>query len=306
MLLKRNKSFKFPLGFISALLFLLATGLSLSGCKKSSSSRQKLSDGQLIKTWDYLDEALPTLSPQLEIEALPPQKAFIWGGTVSHHLLADKQIDSWFSELAKRRKVENFFIISPSHYGLSSQDWSLDNCRWQTKSGIVYSNDIFEKEIAQALGVSYESQVFPPEHGINVLIPYIARYFPQAKICAIALEGEPPLNQKKAQKLADVLQPYFTEKNKEKNFLLISTDFAHHGNYEGTLFKDNRSREFFNKPDASTWVFCGCDNRPGIYVLSRLLTPASKNAILYHTNSFELSGLDENDITSYFFSFFYD
>ena len=109
-----------------------------------------------------------------------------------------------------------------------------------------------------------------------------------------------------AQKLADALAPYFTEAGKKENFLLISTDFAHHGDYEGTEFKDNRSRQFFNNPTDSTWIFCGCDNRPGIYVLSRFLSPKTKNAVLYHTNSFELSGLDDNDITSYFFSLFYD
>ena len=305
MHLRRNLKDRILKVFV-IVLFLTVPMICISGCKKSSGNSKKIQEGQLIKTWDYLEEEIPDSSPLLEIESLPPEKAFVWGGTVSHHLLADKQINSWFYELSKRRKVENFFIICPSHYGLSSQDWSLDNCRWQTKNGIIYTNDKIEKAIAQALGVSYDSQVFPQEHGVNVLIPYIARYFQKAKVCVIALEGEPPLNQKKAQELADVLIPYFSDKKKAENFLLISTDFAHHGNYEGTVFKDNRSREFFNNPTDSTWVFCGCDNRPGIYVLSRLLSKDSKTSVLYHTNSFELSGFDEDDITSYFFSLFYD
>ena len=152
----------------------------------------------------------------------------------------------------------------------------------------------------------YEPQVFPGEHGVNALIPYISRYFPKAKVCVIAVHGEPPLNQKNAHKLADSLAPYFSEQGRRKNFLLISTDFAHHGDFEGTVFKDTRSREFFKNPSDSPWVFCGCDNRPGIYVISRLLPKDTKNAVLYHTNSYELSGLDEDDITSYFFSLFYD
>ncbi|MBO7582814.1 MAG: AmmeMemoRadiSam system protein B [Treponema sp.] len=225
---------------------------------------------------------------------------------MSHHLLADKQIDRWFYEIAQNRKVETFFIISPSHYGLSTQEWSLDDCIWQTKSGMVYTNQKEEKALAEKLGVQYDSQVFPDEHGINTLIPYISRYFPKARVCVITVYGEPPLNQKNAQKLADALQPYFTQKEKKKNFLLISTDFAHHGNLEGTEFKDKRSREFFNNPSDSSWVFCGCDNRPGVYVLSRFLTKQTKSAVLFHTNSYELSGFDEDDITSYFFSFFYD
>ena len=171
---------------------------------------------------------------------------------------------------------------------------------------MVYSNTEYEEAIAKSLGVNFDPQVFPTEHGVNSLIPFISQYFPNAKVCVIAVFGEPPLNQKNAQKLADALSPYFTEDEKEKNFLLISTDFAHHGDLEGTEYKDTRSREFFKAPSKSSWVFCGCDNRPGIYVLSRFLSPDTKNAVLFHTNSFELSGQDGNDITSYFFSLFYE
>ena len=72
----------------------------------------------------------------------------MWAGTVSHHLLADEPIDNWFQEIARRRKVETFFVICPSHYGLSTEEWSLDNCRWQTAKGIVYTNETAEEAIA--------------------------------------------------------------------------------------------------------------------------------------------------------------
>jgi len=302
MLLRRNYTFCIPL-VLPTVLTLAA--FVFTGCHKSDRSLQD-STGQLIKTWDILGEEIPPVIYEPELEALPPDKAHVWSGTVSHHLLAYRQIDRWFSEIAKRRKVETFFVICPSHYGLSSYEWSLDDCNWETANGIVYSDEKIEKEIALALDVPYDPQVFPGEHGVNALIPYISRYFPKAKVCVIAVHGEPPLNQKNALKLADALTPYFTEAGRKKNFLLISTDFAHHGDLAGTEFKDERSRLFFNNPTDSSWVFCGCDNRPGIYVISRLLTPETKNAVLYHTNSFELSGLDGNDITSYFFSLFYD
>ena len=259
----------------------------------------------LIETWLSTGETPPPVIFSPEIESLPPEDALVWAGTVSHHLLADEQIDRWFSEIAKRRSVETFFIISPSHYGLSTQNWSLDDCSWNIKNGVVRSNGKIEKKIADSLGVPFDPQVFPGEHGISTLIPYIAKYFPNARICAVAVHGEPPLNQAEAQKLADSLKPYFDKKGKEKNFLLISTDFAHHGDLDGTIFKDKRSREFFNAPSDKTWIFCGCDNRPGVYTLSRFLSPETKVSILFHTNSFELSGLDESDITSYFFTLFY-
>ena len=278
------------------------------GCKYQKKTSTQLINSQkeiLIKTWDILDESPAKQIFQPQIEELPPETSFIWGGTVSHHLLADVQIDNWFHEISKRRNVKTFFIICPSHYSLSTQTWSLANCTWQTKKSFVKTNINTEKKIAKKLEVPFDPQVFPYEHGINTLIPYIAKYFPGAKICTIAVHGEPPLNQKEAQKLTDSLQPYFSEKGKTENFLLISTDFAHHGDLSKTNFKDTHSRKFFLAPSQDSWIFCGCDNRPGIYVLAKFLTPSSKSAIMYHTNSYELSGQDEFDITSYFFTFFY-
>ena len=302
MLLRSNNSFRFP-PVVFTVIFSILFAAIFSGCSKEKSQPEY---GQLIKTWDSLGEQIPPVISSPVLEALPPKGSLVWAGTVSHHLLADELIDKWFCEIAARRKVETFFIICPSHYGLSTQEWSLDNCCWETSNGFVYTNETVEKSIAEELGVIYDPQVFPPEHGVNTLIPYISKYFPKAKVCTIAVFGEPPLNQKNAQKLADALTPYFTGAGRKKNFLLISTDFAHHGDLAGTEFKDKRSREFFNNPSNSTWVFCGCDNRPGVYAISRFLTTETKNAVLYHTNSFELSGQDGNDITSYFFSLFYD
>lgn len=307
MLLKSNNPFKLQT-VVPSLAFIIFFTVILTNCSKKLSHKTKdqPEHNQLIKTWDVIGEQIPPVIFSPKLEALPPKDSFVWAGTVSHHLLADEPINNWFREIANRRKVETFFIICPSHYGLSTVEWSLDNCCWQTTNGMIYTNEDIEASIAKTLEVKYDPQVFPPEHGVNALIPYISKYFPKAKVCVIAVFGEPPLNQKNAQKLANAIAPYFTKANRKKNFLLISTDFAHHGNYEGTVFKDTRSREFFKNPSDSTWVFCGCDNRPGIYVLSRFLTKNTKNAVLYHTNSFELSGQDGNDITSYFFSLFYD
>ncbi|MBQ2571021.1 MAG: AmmeMemoRadiSam system protein B [Treponema sp.] len=243
-----------------------------------------------------------------------PQDAFPLAGTVSHHLLAGAYIDGWFKALAKARKVETFFIISPSHYGLSTQEWSLCECSWNAgKYGLVHTDSKTERELAKSLGVAYDKNAFRIEHGFSTLMPYLAKYFPNAKVCAIALNGEPPLRQSQAQALTDALAPYFTKEKSKKNFLLISTDFSHHGNKEDTLKKDSSSRKFFESPSAKGWFFCVCDNRQGMYALSNIFCKEAgensggqkKCSVLYHTNSFELSGEGGDDITSYFFTFLY-
>ncbi len=256
--------------------------------------------------WDILGEQIPNNTFPQQTEELPPENAFVWGGTVSHHLLAGNEIERWFYKIAQRRKkIDTFFIICPSHFGLSVQKWSLDNCTWQTKYGTVFTNEKIERQISECLGVPYDPQVFQNEHGVSTLIPFIKKYYPNAKICTIAVQGEPPLNQADAQKLSQAISPYFTKHKRKNNFLLISTDFSHHGNLERTEQTDKITREFFKNPNQSSWITCGCDNRPGMYVLAKQCSPKTKACILYHTNSYELSGHGENDITSYFFTLFY-
>ena len=96
MLRKRKSTFYVPLVLVGlTATVLLAVPVFLTGCRKPAAS------GQLIKTWDAAGEEIPPVIYEPPLEALPPAKAKLWAGTVSHHLLADKQIDSWFSEIAK-------------------------------------------------------------------------------------------------------------------------------------------------------------------------------------------------------------
>ena len=234
-----------------------------------------------------------------------PASAYPWAGTVSHHLLTYAQIDNWFRELASRRSVSRFYILSPSHWGLSTQAYSLTDGSWRVKGGMIESDRTQVGSLARTLNVKSEPRVFDAEHGVSTLIPFIAKYFPRAKVIAIAYRGEPPLDQPMAARLFEALAPAFRGNARKENFLLISTDFSHHGDRLQTDSKDARTKKFFDEPSSSSWIMAGCDNRPGIYVLSRLLDSQSKCTVLYHCNSCDLTGVDNGDITSYFFSYFW-
>lgn len=276
-------------------ILVLSCALFLSAC---------LAAPRTYSTWASLGEKVPVTRP-VEVEALPPAGARPWAGTVSHHLLAAREIDRWFAELASRRDVEVFYILSPSHWGLSTQDYSLTDGSWLLPGGRVDSDRARAKTLARRLGLPLEPRVFDPEHGVSTLIPFIARYFPSAKVVAVAYRGEPPLDQPMAERLALALAPAFEEEGRESNFLLISTDFSHHGDQARTEARDEVSRRFLSAPSRQDWILAGCDNRPGAYVLGRLLDGKARSAILFHCDSFALSGQAADDITSYFFTYFW-
>ncbi len=293
-----RNSFKIKFVFLTA-------GLSLvfGACRLKSSDKNKVS--VIFSTWEKEGKKIdPSFKfPQMLEPA--PEEFYPWTGTVSHHFLTDPLIDSWFREIKKNREVKHFFIISPSHYGLSTQDFSIADGCWECADNkFIYSNHDYVQKLCTSLDVKIENSVFFVEHGISTLVPYISRYFPDADIVAVAIQGEPPVNSNYCKKLYEAVKSFFDDEGKKENFLIISSDFSHHGTPEDTERKDSRSRYFFDNPKKENSFSAVCDNRPAIYVMASLFKQPVKTHMLYHTNSYEISGMDKDDITSYFFSLF--
>ena len=257
-------------------------------------------------TWQSLKEMKygePIHPPSDEIS---PPEFFPWAGTVSHHLLAHEYIDSWFSRLAEMRQVSCFYILCPSHFGLSTEPYSLTDGSWASDFGLVHSDKKNVRKLEKSLRVGLDQRMFDIEHGASVLMPYIKKYFPKALVVVIAYEGEAPVNVPKSAMLADALESFFDKKGKQKNFLLISTDFSHHGDLKLTEKRDSDSLRYLKNPADISWYMVGCDNAPGIFVLDRLGKKNMESFIFYHTNSWEISNEWEHDVTSYFFVYFGD
>jgi AmmeMemoRadiSam system protein B len=280
--------------------------LIVLSCNRSVSKFSGAEETPVYHTWQSLreiDYGEPIPSPLGEI---PPQGFFPWAGIASHHLLAHEYLDSWFSRLAEMRKPRCFYILSPAHYGVSLEPYSLTIGSWESGFGKVESDRAKVYALVELLEVGLDPRAFEVEHGVSTLMPYIKKYFPDAKVVAIAHEGEAPVNVPASRRLADALENEFDEKGKQENFLLISTDFSHHGNIEETARRDNSSRQYLENPNDISWNMAVCDNRPAVYVFDRLGKNNLESYILYHTNSWEISNQGEDDITSYFFVFFAD
>ena len=275
-------------------------------CIKNEPASRAAEETPLYHTWHSLKEREYTKPVHPPLAENPPPGFFPWAGIVSHHLLAHDYIDSWFSRLAKMRKISCFYILCPSHWGLSTEPYSLTDGSWVSGFGRVDSSLKNVSKLAKSLNVGLDSRVFDVEHGASTLMPYIKKYFPKASVVVIAYDGEPPVNVPKSAMLADALESFFDKKEKRKNFLLISTDFSHHGNLELTEKRDNNSITYLKNPNTVSWNMAGCDNKPGIFILDRLGKSNLESFILYHTNSWEISNEWAHDVTSYFFVYYGD
>ncbi|PIE98803.1 MAG: AmmeMemoRadiSam system protein B [Treponema sp.] len=265
-------------------------------------------ENQVFLSWDTKPQKQPKVN-LIEAEQRLPKGAFPWGGTVSHHLLAGELIDEWFLKLKQARDVDLFYVLSPSHWNLSIYDYSLTDGSWKTNNGLVLSDKTKVNKLAGILNTPLEHHVFKYEHGVSTLTPYIKKHFPEAKVVVIAYNGEPPIDMKKTEKLGRAMKKMFSPKTAKKQnaFLLVSTDFSHHGNFSKIAENDARTRKYLSSLNPDSWTLVICDNRPAIYLISKFSTENTKCTIQHATTAYELTDeTDSADITSYFFTYFWE
>lgn len=232
-------------------------------------------------------------------------EGFPVAGIVSHHMLAGKLIDNWFRILSGKRDVNVFFIVSPRHWGLGVEDYSLTSGSWKTSEGIVTSCSKTIRKLSDTLDINTEPEVFYQEHGVSTFMPFIKKYFPEAQVVVLAMNGEGPIIPELYERLFLVLKKYFTKTKYTENFLLVSADFSHNAGLAETRKRDKISMQFIVTPGNTNWFFTYCDNKPGMYLFKKVFKTLEGpyTRTLYNTNSYHITGFGEEDITSYFFTF---
>ena len=75
-------------------------------------------------------------------------------------------------------------IIGPGHRSPHS---AISSCEWETPLGNIASDEQLASAISHVSGTAINEQVFLPEHGIEVILPFVKYRFPNARLIAIQL-----------------------------------------------------------------------------------------------------------------------
>jgi AmmeMemoRadiSam system protein B len=147
-----------------------------------------------------------------------PQK--INGVTVPHHLLAADLIAGAFSRL-QGQGYRRIIILSPDHFSRSASPFAVTRRNFDTVLGRLSTD---KAAVRQLLGnpLVTESALFSQEHGVRALLPFIAHYFPKARIVPIAIHHKS--HPADWDSLAQTLAPLLTA----DALLVQSTDFSHY------------------------------------------------------------------------------
>lgn len=135
-----------------------------------------------------------------------PHAGYIYSGQLANE---------GFSYLDKNAK--KIFIIAPPHY-VAVNNVALSSFNfWSTPLGEIEVDQEINQELVEKFGCEFEDDAFKDEHSVEVQVPFIQKYFPNAKIIPI-LVG------KHYEKVTKIIAHYWQN---SENAFVISSDLSH-------------------------------------------------------------------------------
>ncbi len=172
------------------------------------------------------------------LAVISPHAGYVFSGEVAA---------SCFNQLDEDKHYENIFILASSHHVAFDGASIYEKGNYITPLGEVKVN----LSLARTLIAENKEFVFRPdahrhEHSLEVQLPFLQyKLGENIQIIPVIIGTQ---NYKTCKKLADILKPYFNQ----KNLFVISTDFSHFPDYEDAIAVDRVTAEAIltNDPDA--------------------------------------------------------
>ena len=146
----------------------------------------------------------------------------IAGIVVPHHMPALDLVARGFAT-AREASYERIIVLCPDHFRRSKTPFATTSQdSFAATAGPVNVDTAAVKSLVERCPMVGYSQLFDQEHGLQILLPFLAAVFPGVEVLPVALRLESTQEQWIC--LADALDPLFTE-----NTLIVqSTDFSHY------------------------------------------------------------------------------
>ncbi len=224
-----------------------------------------------------------------------------WGGIASHHLLAAPLIHDWFRELARARVVEEFLVVAPRHFRQGYGSIVTTMRRWDGGERSVEAGaDTIGRLVGEGV-LAVNDSSFYREHGIGTLVPFIAEYFPGARIVPILIDQDSVY----PEELTTLARAIDGELAADADtFLLLSADFSHHRGPSETARVDEITARILADLTPETARRAYTDNTRGLEVLAAISARrGAEISIRSQSDSWLLWGRDAEDTTSYIFAF---
>jgi len=143
------------------------------------------------------------------------------GGIIPHHLVAARLINDFFTRQSNKENIKHVVFVTPNHNGLGNGIITT-TVNFNSSFRVLKSDEqIIQNLLSQKL-VNLDDAVISQEFAITTMVPFIAKYYPNALITPIIIKRGTNLIELEnlANQLASLLDPVDC-------VILISVDAAH-------------------------------------------------------------------------------
>ena len=149
---------------------------------------------------------------------ISPHAGYVFSGQVAA---------SAYNQIPSDAEYDNIFIIAPSHRVRITGASIYNIGNYETPLGEIKVNrSLADKLIEEHDLFSFKKQAHKQEHSLEVQLPFLQHHLKNDFQIIPVVTG--PQQPEMAKKMANALEPYFTE----ENLFVISSDFSHYPKYE--------------------------------------------------------------------------
>ena len=226
----------------------------------------------------------------------PAEDANADAGIISHHFLAKQLIADFYNKVGSD-KISTVLLLSPDHYNNYFQPEAIaytSYLNWATPFGELQTDGNLIKSLVSNGNIEIKDSAMGLEHGIYVEVPFIRKFFPNARIVPLVLRNN--LSADKFLSLGETLKKI----SGGNSILIVSSDFSHNASIERASENDTKSINALRNLSVDNISEITNDCKQCIATLSGFLNKSQDSFFLNdNKNSFDISGQDENSVTSY-------
>lgn len=141
-----------------------------------------------------------------------------------HHLVGAQLTSETLARVAAARgaSVKRVVLLSPNHFKLGNAKVITSRDSWETQDGIVAADTELIEKIIQAGFAKDDFFVTNHDHGVFNIMPFIKKFFPEARVTPLMLSYEVSENEsvQLGEFLATQLGP--------DDLVIVSADFTHY------------------------------------------------------------------------------
>lgn len=208
---------------------------------------------------------------------------------VPHHLLASDLIANMYLT-ASNEDIERIILISPDHNSISNRKVITSKKDWD----MVSADEEYVDKLLE-LSFVYEDNIeIEKEHGINVHIPYIDKYFRNAEVTPLAVSKE--ISKDQLDELVELIG--------DGCMIISSVDFSHYLSLDQANKYDEITEKIMMSGDSD--LFFGLsdkyfDSQGALYIIfSHAEKYGYETYVLDHGNSAYYISVDIPETTSYY------